>query len=66
MSASYNARRETLTIECNHCEESDSFTDEPSFGDGWLTAIRHGWRAYRNGNEWTHSCKSCSTDMGVL
>jgi allantoicase len=66
MSVNYLGRTERLVIECDFCDESDTFEDEPSWVDGMETAKRHGWRAHLNGKTWTHSCKSCSTDIGVL
>lgn len=60
MSTQFNPRRETLSIECDLCGETDVFADASTFGEGMQDAFRNGWRAWQEDKVWTHSCPPCA------
>lgn len=48
-----------IVLQCDSCgasEESDKGTDFTQF---WTSHKRDGWRAQKEGEDWTHSCPEC-------
>jgi hypothetical protein len=47
-----------VVFECDHCAETLD-TDESDFGDALAVLRDSGWKAVKEGDEWSHRCDDC-------
>lgn len=50
-----------LVIHCDSCSEEEE-ADVDDWTDAWSEWKRNGWRSYKMGDEWRHSCPACVAD----
>ena len=53
-----NRKHGELVIECDTCGEEDE-AEGDDFHEAWDYWKGFGWRAYKSGDEWEHSCPGC-------
>lgn len=51
-----------IVFHCDECPEVRE-TGESDFNTAWQSAKRDGWRSFKKGSEWLHSCPSCVEDF---
>jgi hypothetical protein len=55
----YDEFDEYGVVECDECEEVEDEFEGKTFQEFWAAAKAAGWRAYKIGGKWRHSCPSC-------
>lgn len=54
-----------IVLECDKCSETIE-TGEEDFNAAWNEAKTQGWRAYKEDDEWCHSCPACVSGPRLL